>query len=148
VSEEAHVHHEKSDAEPLALLRVGFILVLVTIAVILALLPFFSWLEARKMAQDPPVGPIPRYEPGRTVPEPRLQGRSNSVMEHGGFADSPGLDLVAFRAEQEALAASYGWVDEHAGIVRIPVERALLLVAFRGLPSREDAAGAPEESER
>jgi hypothetical protein len=145
VSDDGHVHYEKTDVEPLALLRVGLILVLVTIAIVLALLPFFSWLHERKMAQDSPPGPIPRYEPGRQVPEPRLQGRSNAVMEHEGFADSPGLDLAAFRAKQETLATSYDWIDFEAGIVRIPIDRAMLLVAHRGLPSRHDSVAEPEE---
>jgi hypothetical protein len=145
VSDEGHVRYEKTDVEPLALLRVGLILMLITIAVVLALLPFFSWLQERKMAQDPPAGPIPRYEPGRRVPEPRLQGRSNAFMEHEGFADAPGLDLAALREEQEALASSYGWIDYQSGIVRIPIDRAMLLVAHRGLPSRLDAGSAPEE---
>ena len=147
MSDEEHVSHEKSDVQPLALLRVGFILVLMTIAVVLALLPFFSWLHERKMAQDPPAGPIPRYEPGRKLPEPRLQGRSNAVMEHAGFTDAPSADLAAFREKQAALVTSYGWIDYQAGIVRIPIDRAMLLVAHRGLPSRHEAPTAPEEPE-
>src|SRR5208282_5249649 len=43
---------------------------------------------------------------------------------------------------------SYGWVDEKAGTVRIPIERAMDLLVQRGLPVRsqgasgEDAAAA------
>ena len=145
MSDDGHVRYEKTDVEPLALLRVGLILVLVTIAIVLAVLPFFSWLHERKMAQDPPPGPIPRYEPGRQVPEPRLQGRSHAGMEHDSFADAPALDLRAFRAKQETLATSYDWIDSQAGIVRIPINRAMLLVAHRGLPSRHDSAAEPGE---
>lgn len=148
MSGEGHVRYEKTDVQPLALLRVGLILMLVTIAVVLALLPFFSWLHERKMAQDPPAGPIPRYEPGRKVPEPRLQGSSNAVMQHEGFSDVPPLDLAAFRAKQDTLADSYGWVDFQTGVVRIPIDRAMLLVAHRGLPFRHDSPPAPEEPQQ
>jgi hypothetical protein len=32
--------------------------------------------------------------------------------------------------------SSYGWVDREAGIVRIPIDRAMDLLAERGLPAR------------
>lgn len=41
---------------------------------------------------------------------------------------SPEEDLKEFRATQEKLLCSYGWVDREKGIVRIPVERAMDLV--------------------
>ena len=63
----------------------------------------------------------PRKEP----PEPRLQ-------------KDPAMDLQQFRAGEEAVLHSYGWVDPEKGIVRIPVERAMELVAKEGLPSRND----------
>ncbi len=31
---------------------------------------------------------------------------------------------------------SYGWVDRKHGVIRIPIERAMDLVAQRGLPTR------------
>ena len=49
----------------------------------------------------------------------------------------PQLDLAEFRARQAEILSSYGWVDRQAGIVRIPIERALDLVAERGLPTRK-----------
>jgi hypothetical protein len=36
--------------------------------------------------------------------------------------------------EQEAILNSYGWVDKEAGVVRIPIERAIELTLERGLP--------------
>ena len=61
----------------------------------------------------------PRKEP----PEPRLQPK-------------PVMDLKEFRVGEEVILKSYGWVDPDKGIVRIPVERAMELVAKEGLPSR------------
>ncbi len=37
---------------------------------------------------------------------------------------------------EEGLLYSYGWVDEKAGTVRIPIERAMDLIVQRGLPVR------------
>jgi len=61
-----------------------------------------------------------------------------------GSTDRPGPDmlvveptnLAAFRAREEAELTSYGWVDENAQIVRIPIERAKELMLERGFPTR------------
>lgn len=47
------------------------------------------------------------------------------------------LDLQAWRAEQETELNSYGWIDRKAGVVRIPIDRAMELVSERGLPTRK-----------
>jgi hypothetical protein len=47
----------------------------------------------------------------------------------------PALDLARFRAEEELALGTYGWVDKDKGIVRIPIERAMGLLAERGLPA-------------
>lgn len=61
-------------------------------------------------------------------------GRVYFPSPHEQF--SPQLDLEAFRQEQERELNSYGWVDKRAGVVRIPIERAMDLVLQRGLPTR------------
>jgi hypothetical protein len=41
---------------------------------------------------------------------------------------------------EEGQLQSYGWVDQDAGQARIPVSRAMELIAERGLPVRSVAA--------
>lgn len=55
---------------------------------------------------------------------------------------SPQLDLESFRAHQERELNSYGWIDRQAGVVRIPIDRAMDLILQRGLPTRS-ASNAP-----
>lgn len=50
---------------------------------------------------------------------------------------APRLDLDAWRAQQSAELNSYGWVDRNAGVVRIPIERAIDLITEHGLPTRQ-----------
>ncbi len=45
-------------------------------------------------------------------------------------------------AIQRSKIEGYAWVDQKAGVVRIPVERAMALVAERGLPARGAAVPA------
>jgi hypothetical protein len=49
---------------------------------------------------------------------------------------SPAEDLEQFRAREEAELNTYGWIDRTAGVVRVPIERAMELVLQRGLPTR------------
>ena len=57
-------------------------------------------------------------------PEPRLQAM-------------PAIDLLQFRAREDERLSTYGWVDRQAGVVHLPIERAMELVAKEGLPARE-----------
>jgi hypothetical protein len=49
----------------------------------------------------------------------------------------PAQQLQQGRAAAEESLRSYGWVDKEAGIVRIPITRAMELLVERGLPSRD-----------
>ena len=55
----------------------------------------------------------------------------------------PKLAMEAYRAEMEAVATSYGWIDRPNGIVRIPIERAVERLLEEGLP--EPVEGADED---
>ncbi|HEX5433771.1 MAG TPA: hypothetical protein VFY05_06005 [Candidatus Angelobacter sp.] len=44
-------------------------------------------------------------------------------------------EIFGFRAEEEKQLNSYGWVDQKTGAVHIPIERAMDLIAERGLPT-------------
>ena len=54
--------------------------------------------------------------PTEGPPEPRLQ-------------TTPAEDLAAVRAAERTALESYGWEDRAAGVVHIPIERAMELVA-------------------
>lgn len=45
-------------------------------------------------------------------------------------------DMKEMLQEQEKVLTTYGWVDEQRGIARIPIDRAIDLIAERGLPTR------------
>ena len=66
-----------------------------------------------------------------SAPPPNLQTR-------------PVQDFEAFRAREEGVLESYGWVDQKAGIVRIPIEEAMRLLVERGLPSPAPSPAAAE----
>ena len=53
-----------------------------------------------------------------------------------GLEQVPGETLGPLRSSEEKLLHSYGWVDQKAGIVHIPIERAMDILAQKGLPVR------------
>jgi len=58
---------------------------------------------------------------------------------------NPAVDMQRFRAEEQRKVSTYGWVDERRGIVRVPVERAMEMVAQRGLPQWPPAPATQEK---
>jgi hypothetical protein len=58
---------------------------------------------------------------GSEMPPPYLQTREP-------------LGLERFRANEEQILTTYGWIDKNNGVVRIPIDRAKELLLERGIP--------------
>src|SRR5215831_8893292 len=54
-----------------------------------------------------------------------LAGTRSNVPPEPRLQSTPFDDLRRMRAEEDEALTTYGWVDKQAGIVRIPIERAL-----------------------
>jgi hypothetical protein len=69
----------------------------------------------------------------QTFPTPRVQ------------YDDGNQDVADLHAREDLLLSNYTWVDESKGTVRIPIERAMELIAQRGLPVAQPVQGqAPQ----
>jgi hypothetical protein len=118
---DAGARYEKRDVSVRAIVLFGVGLFLTLILVVLLMTWLFGYF-ARTQSLGPPASP---FTDARVLPpNPRLQVE-------------PGRDWAKFRAEQEQALNTYGWVDRNPGVVQIPIERAMDLIAERGLPSRE-----------
>ncbi len=125
--------HETRDASirSLTVFAVGLFVVLAM--TLLAMRGVFDYF-VRRQGLGPPASPLKEADV-RTLPpagQPRLQV-------------TPAQDLKQYRETQDAVLNSYGWVDQKAGIVRIPIDRAMDLLLERGLPIRTSAQGRPQE---
>jgi hypothetical protein len=132
-----HGGFERQDlgAKPILLFLGG--LALTCIVVYFLLQGMYGYLDARDRAHQPALNPLkPRPEETlirgeragevykhleKTFPEPRLERDERT-------------ELKDFRLREEQTLNSYGWVDEKDGVVHIPIERAMQLIAQRGLP--------------
>ena len=66
-------------------------------------------------------------------PEPRLQ-------EH------PADEIKALRQRNDEVLNRYAWVDQKAGVVRLPIEKAIDIMAKRGFPTRPEATSSNASS--
>lgn len=119
--------HELKDVNVRNLLLLGGALCLIMIFSFVSMGLLFGYYQGQ-----PPAGPAPtalELEP-QVPPQPRLQ-----LNEHA--------DLERKQKAEEAILESYGWVDRQAGVVRIPIERAMELEAERAQAKPPAPQGAP-----
>jgi len=127
------VSHERSDVNVFGILMFGLALLVVAIIISLFVWWLFDHFAARAAQSGRPLpAEAARAAGGPVPPEPRLQV-------------SPAQDLQAMRATEDAILNNYGWEDRQAGIVRLPIDRALQILADRGLPVQPQAGGAGTE---
>jgi hypothetical protein len=127
-SEPVHpdVLFEPSDIDVRRILLMGFSIV-ATVAIVVSLLYFyFDFLMNRRATLSSP--PLPMNLHGDVLPpQPRIQA-------------SPSQDLRDFRVYEDAVLEKYGWIDKSKGRVAIPIDRAMELLAQRGIPPQKAPA--------
>ena len=98
----------------------------VTIAMFVAMWLLSGFLDERLAAVEADRDSSPLLTPGETTvpPRPHLQTESYT-------------DWARMKEEQDRENATYGWVDESDGRVRIPVQEAMDAIARDGLPTFE-----------
>jgi hypothetical protein len=113
-ADHAKYQHEERDVRVRLLILAAAGLAIFTGTALLAMVWLFDYLATRRAPEAD--YPSPLLETARLPPEPRLQS-------------SPQRDMRVMRGEENAVLGSYGWVDRQAGIVRIPITRAMELLA-------------------
>ena len=117
------VPYEKTDVNVSGV--VVFIVVLLVAAVLIQGAVWVFYRQLRQAASPSAVVEYPLAEDAmrRLPPEPRLQV-------------DPRDDLANLRRSENEVLDSYAWIDRNAGVVRIPIEQAMKLIAERGVPTR------------
>lgn len=104
------------------------ILVLLSAALMWA---FSAHLRSQLVAADPPPPALPEAREPHLPPGPQLQTEFTA-------------DIEALRRSEEELLDRYSWIDREAGRVRIPIERAIELIAEGERPIDEAPASDPD----
>jgi hypothetical protein len=125
--------YDRSDADPKLIVYSTLGLVVGMVIVCLIVVGIFRAMQTA-MPQDARISGM--ANPNRMPPEPRLQAH-------------PADELQALRQHEDDVLNHYGWVDQKAGVVRIPVDKAMDIMAQRGFPTKtEQTAGNADTNSR
>ncbi|MEA2625349.1 MAG: hypothetical protein QOD06_1394 [Candidatus Binatota bacterium] len=119
---------ERRDASIGRIVLAGVALAAAAAATLAVCVWMFDAFAAESARRDVPISEIPEARKRELPPPPRLQ-------------TSPRQDLHDMREQEDRTLQEYGWIDPKAEIVRIPIERAMELLAERGLPARGAVQG-------
>lgn len=137
-NEEMDFEREDLGAKPILTFLLGLVIGCVLVALVLRGL--YSYLDSYENRHQPVENPLVQQTTADTrivekgdinkFPQPRLESEETT-------------EVNAFRMQEEQTLNSYGWVDEQAGVARIPIDRAMALLAQRGLPTKPQAGVVP-----
>jgi hypothetical protein len=132
--------YERQDLTARAVYAFLISLIVGGVIVYFIVLGLYRFMDARQRRLQPQQSPLVQQVETDTrivspdeikkFPEPRLERNER-------------IEINDFRLKEEQTLNSYGWVDEKAGVVRIPIERAIELIAQRGLPTTPKAGQIP-----
>jgi hypothetical protein len=117
-------------------------LVLVGVVVYLIVFGMYRFLDSYATAHQASMSPMVTPEAdtravtpenAETFPQPRLEENERT-------------QLRSFIDDQDRKLATYDWVDKDRGTVRIPIDRAMELIAQRGLPVHAEGASSAQSS--
>lgn len=130
---------EHQDLSPAAVYAFLGGLAVAGILVYLVLGGLYRYLDSYERTHQPPQNPLvnarvdTRHIPPEEIqqfPQPRLEKNERTEIDD-------------FLLKEEQTLNSYGWVDQKSGVARIPIERAMQLIAQRGLPTTPRVGTVP-----
>ncbi len=113
------IHHETTDVNLTGITRLAIVSLIVIVGILLFVLGFERVLAHFFADTTPPAPLSERAETGKD----RLP-KSPVMLQ----TDEPGV-LRQLRSEEDVILNHYAWVDKNQGVVRIPIDRALDLIA-------------------
>jgi hypothetical protein len=122
--------HERSDLDARAIALFGAALALAIGVVVAVTLWMVHHRAARDAAGQAPAAPLAHTR--EATPEPRLQVDGAEALSE-------------MREAEDGVLTSYAWIDRDAGIVRIPIERAMEILAEQET-SKQYAEGSKQKT--
>jgi hypothetical protein len=147
-----HGDYERRDIGVSGVLYFLFGLAVFGFIIHLAMSGFYSYLDKRSNEEQAPVSPLVTNAPTDTRHLPAEYKTDAESTNYEKYLEknfpAPQLEtdertqLNKIRVKEEQILNSYDYMDQKAGTVRIPIERAMDLIAQRGLPVRSQASTA------
>jgi hypothetical protein len=121
-SETISIGHEADagNVRAIVLMAIGFAIAVVLILLfVYGIFRYFNRVGSISL----PVNPMAETDREQIPPSPRIE-------------EYPARELEDLHAREQRILSTYGWTDRNAGIVRIPIDRAIELQLERGFPVR------------
>jgi hypothetical protein len=143
-------HHVPAPVEGDGVSYSGLIWFMVVIAVTTIVCQALMVVLLKAFQYQAKSSPVPAAPLAATVSErPGLVGRVYPDMHAIGLPTSPlprllvnePANLAELHKHEHEMLTTYGWMDQNAGIVRLPIDRAKDLLLQKGLPVRGTDAG-------
>jgi hypothetical protein len=119
--------HEISTVQVKPVILFAIILAVTALATFATVKILLDYMNFNFTRTDAPLSPLAK--PDQLPPTPHLEVSSGQVLRE-------------LRAREDDILKQYHWVNKDLGVVGIPIDRAIELLAQRGLPAREDAKPA------
>jgi hypothetical protein len=129
-----HGSFEHQDLQVAGIVYFLVALIVITVLCLFGIRGLYDFLDRRDKAEQPPVNPLVTNVPTDTLHV--APGYPQSAFPNPKLEEDERGQLNDILLSEENTLYSYGWVDQKAGTVRIPIERAMELLAQRGLPVR------------
>jgi len=141
--------HNREGFETQDLSSAGVLYFMAGLAVVVVLIYFivagmYRFLDRYDKNHQEPMNPMAvkaGVDP-RTMKFDEIQKQVDKTFPQPVLEHSEQRQFGEFLEKQDKILDSYDWVDPKNGVVRIPIERAMELLAQRGLPVLPQAAAA------
>jgi hypothetical protein len=150
MSEEHSVAHnagagfEKEDLNPIGVLYFMAGLAVLGVVIYFIVVGMYRYLDAYDRTHQEPMNPMAvktGIDPA-TMNYGEIREKAEESFPAPVLEYNERLQFTGEVAKQDRVLGSCDWVDKNSGVVRIPIDRAIDLVAERGLPVIPSDAGA------
>ena len=111
-----------------AIVKTGIWLIAIIVVSMILMAYMSGYLKRLGEKRDPLASPLTEANERTLPPTPRLQGAPGSPL-------GPEAELEHMLAEEQSTLGSYGWVSKEGGIARVPIARAIEILAKKGMPA-------------
>lgn len=130
-AEDLAVGYERSDASVTWIVVAGVALLITLLLALLLVSNLEAWLTGTTITVARPDELIAGLQAGPTPAPPRLEAQS-------------GQDAAAYQATADQQLHTYRWVDRQSGVVAVPIDRAMDLVARDTAQAGATPAATPD----
>jgi hypothetical protein len=146
----AHGDYERRDISAAAVLYFLAGLLVAGLIAYFVVYGLYSFLKNQDQARQVPVSPLITNPPSDTRRLPKEYTTDAGSTDYEKYLKKnfpvPQLEtdernqLDKIRLNEEQILSTYDYIDQKAGTVRIPIDRAIDLIAQRGLPVRSSTS--------